>query len=115
MRVVTLGDGKQVPLGAYVEAWRRVRELEPSASLDRGLCSRDSTTAGDVLREFRNGMHDRINRHIPGFGIGRKWSWEWQTETRRAAHDLNNPRLRFYWLPDWLRPRFEHRIARHDD
>lgn len=68
-----------------------------------------------IVREFRDGLHEKISRRMAHYGVGRKWGQEWQTETLRAALNLNTPRLRFYWLPAWLRPRFEHRISHHDD
>jgi hypothetical protein len=55
-------------------------------------------------------MHDRINRHIPGFGIGRKWDQDWQRQTCHAANLLNMPRVIIDWLPPEYRTRFAHRL-----
>jgi hypothetical protein len=35
-------------------------------------------------------MHDRINRHIPGYGRGRKWDERYQTDLRRDAQHVND-------------------------
>lgn len=85
--------------------------MEPGASVSRSCGSRWPSTAREVLAEFRAGMHDRINRHLPGYGVGRKWESDWQRECIQAAGRLNTPRLCVGWLPMWLRPRFANRIA----
>jgi len=75
-RVVTLGSGKRLRLGQYVAGWKQLLKL-PSGSTVRGnLTSWDDaeeTSTATVLRQFRQGMHERINRHIPWFGQGREW------------------------------------------
>lgn len=84
-------------------------ELEPSTPVNPcpdGWHGR----ASDALQQFRAGMHDRINRHAPGFGAGRKWASGWQRETMQAAARLNTPRLIIDWLPDHLRGRFAYRM-----
>ena len=93
-----------------------MRRKEPS-STKRSPGIRETKT--EVLREFRNGFTDRINRRIDGFpstfrplpnpGI-RKISYQWQLETHRAAIQLNQPRLILHWLPPWLKKRFAHRL-----
>jgi len=41
--------------------------------------------AAAILRDLHAGMHDRINRHDPRFGRGRKWSTDYQINLRRCA------------------------------
>lgn len=108
-RYVTLGDGRHIGLGAYVAAWRSCKTLEPSTYVGRGI-SGHGDTAGEALRQLREGMDDRINRHDPTFGHGRKWSYQWQAETMRAASALNTPRLVVHWLPAWLKEKFSDRL-----
>ena len=111
-RYVTCGDGKKVPLGVYVSAWRVVRDAKPDLMFNRSLCERWPASAGEILAQYRAGMVDRINRHMPPwYGKGRKWGDSWQTETRRAARQLNTPRLAIHWLPIWLKDRFSHRLG----
>lgn len=96
-RAVTLGDGRRMPLGAYVSAWRAVLaapmdcRFKGSPSDPRGW--RGSYSRAELLQEFRAGLHDRINRHLPGFGHGRKWSPDWQRSTLHFAGAVNTPRL----------------------
>lgn len=96
-RAIILGDGRRVSLRAYVAAWKaaiaaddcqRFRGSPSDPGGWNGSYSRD-----DVLREFRAGMHDRINRHMPHFRRGRKWSYDWQAAALRLARDVNTPRL----------------------
>ncbi len=88
-RVVTLGDGRKVPLGKYVEAWQKAKSLPPETPV-RGTPSDPigGGTAADVLREMRAGMDDRINRKDPSYGKGRKWDDSWQNDARRLAETL---------------------------
>lgn len=111
-RYVTLGDGRKIGLGRYVAAWKACRELPPNTPIGRGI-SGWGQTAGEALEELRNGLIDRINRQVPGFGQGRKWSADWYFATWNASRQVNNPRLIVRWLPaDMMKvPRFAQRVA----
>ena len=97
-RYVTLGDGRKIGLGRYVAAWRDCLALSPETHIGRGIDGYGQS-AGEALRDLRAGMHDRINRHVPGFGRGRKWSADWQRAALHAAGAVNTPRLVVRWLP----------------
>ncbi len=112
MKTILLPSGRAVSLGEYVRSWRALREISPSASVRHW--SHFDTDARDILREIHKGIHARINRHIPGYGVGRNWNDDRFMEIRRAANDLNS-RIRIYWLPPSLKARFAHRLARYDD
>lgn len=112
-RFVTLGSGRRVTLGAYVRGWRAVKAASPETLYTDSLTGwrDDPTPAGRILAQFRYGMHDRINRHIPGYGVGRKWSPSWYWETWRFARDVNTPRLIVRWAPVEFRQRLAHRLT----
>lgn len=97
-RFITLGCGRTIGLGKYVAAWKQCLALEPKTWIGAGV-SGVGESAGEALAGLRKGLDDRINRNIPGYGKGRKWSYEWQGAVYRAAGDLNNPRLIVRWLP----------------
>ena len=108
-RYITLGDGRACGLGTYVKAWRAILTLPERQWLVR--CPDGyGGTASDALRQLRDGMHDRINRHIPGYGKGRKWDSDWQRTMTQSAHALNTPRLIIDWLPADLKARFAYRL-----
>ncbi len=109
-RAIRLPNGKWCGLAAYVQSWRTVRALPPEASV-RGFGDWPEPAA-DVLRELRYGLHDRINRHIPSFGVGRKWDHDWQREVGHTARAVNTPRLIVRWVPAHLQGRLAHRITR---
>jgi hypothetical protein len=114
-RYITLGGGRQVSLGVYVRAWRTVLAASPSASFAGSPCdARCPADRAQILREFRKGLHDRINRHLPWYRVGRKWDNDWQRATYQAAIAVNTPRLIISWLPHWLKGRFAHRLAGRD-
>lgn len=118
VRVIRLGSGRSVTLGAYVKAWRTVLAADPGATFRGSPCGWHGAyeTAGESLRQFRAGMVDRINRHLPGFGQGRKWDPEWQ----RAARDVSR-RMRDRIItrdrdcPSEIRPRIAHRLYGNDE
>ena len=107
-RYITVPIGRHIALGEYVKTWRLLKTLPPMEEV-KGW-SWWAVRADVILEGISYGVHDRINRLLPWFNKGRKWEWNYQTETRRAARALNTPRLIIHWLPSWLRPRFEHRI-----
>lgn len=110
-RYVTLGDGRRVPLSAYVAGWKVVRRCHPAMPFNRCLTERWASTAGQILQQYRDGMHDRINRHVPGYGRGRKWSPDWQGAAIHCAQAVNTPRLVVRWVPRDLKARLAHRIG----
>lgn len=112
MKTIKLPNGVSVSIASYVAVWKAIK-LAPSDLSVNGF-EFFPLPAEQVLREFGKGVSDRINRHIPAYGKGRKWSWIWQTETRRAADQLNHPRLIIHWLPSHLKPRFAHRLWQPD-
>lgn len=72
-------------------------------------------TAEEWLRWFRERLDAKISSHIVGFEVGRKWNLDYQAEIRRAARELNTPRLAIHWLPKDLKQRFAHRLRGHDE
>lgn len=108
-RVITLPNGRAVGLGAYVRAWRLLLTTRPDADI-RGF-TWHALPAADVLRELRYGLHDRINRHLPGYGRGRKWHHDWQRAASQCARAVNTPRLVVRWAPQDLRARLAHRLT----
>lgn len=107
IRVITLPSGNQCRLGAYVAAWRTLKTLPAETIIPRW--DWHSNDAGSVLRSLRAGIHDRINRHIPSYGVGRKWSSDWFWQAKRLSHEVNTPRLVVGWCPPEFRERFGHR------
>ncbi len=110
-RTVRLGSGRRVSLGDYVRAWRIALAAPANTWFRETPCSWAGGDRAQVLREFRKGLDDRINRHVPHYGKGRKWKEQWQIETLRAAREINHPRLAIHWLPAWLKPRYAHRLV----
>ena len=112
---VRIPSGRLVSLGAYVAGWRKVAALA-ATDPDARVHGWDyfAEDAWRVLRDLRDGMHDRINRHIAGYGIGRKWDADWQRAARHCANEVNHPRLIVRYVPPDLRARLAHRIHRED-
>lgn len=61
-RVVTLPNGKQVPLSAYIAAWRVVKRADPEEEF-RGW-EWYPVPARDILAGFRRGLDRRITEGI---------------------------------------------------
>jgi hypothetical protein len=114
-RCIVVAESRRVPLSAYVAAWRKARRGPPDAVFSQSLTGLCPATAAEILRQFSFGVHDRINRHIPGFGIGRKWDHDWQRGMIQGAIAVNTPRLIIDWLPPELATRFAYRLRRNRD
>lgn len=110
MKRITLPNGRQCTLAAYVRAWRTLKSMNPEG-ITAGF-GHFPETAGEVLEQLRAGVHDRINRHDRSFGVGRKWSSDWYRAALQCAHRVNTPRLivRTPEIPFDLRGRLSHRI-----
>lgn len=112
-RVIRLPNSRCCTIGTYVASWKKLLELSADAQV--GGFGHFPEPAAAVLRQLRRGMHDRINRHIPGYGRGRKWQHDWQVEAKRAAIAVNTPRLVVHWVPPDLRARLAHRLTTETD
>lgn len=116
IRYITLPNGRRALLAAYCYSWRQMKQAEPDKPI-RGF-DLFAMPAADILREIRRGVHDRINRHIPGYGVGRKWDDDWQRDALHTARRVNTPRLIVRETevhPVELRPRLAHRITAWED
>jgi hypothetical protein len=111
-RGFVLPNGRAVRPAVYVSAWRTLKGLPPG-ELVKGF-GYDPERADHVLREMRYGLHDRINRHLPGFGVGRKWHHNWQRAALQCASRVNTPRLVVRWVPADLKARLSHRLYQED-
>lgn len=111
-RAVKLGDGRRIGLGQYVRAWQTALAAPTGTMFAGSPCEpRIPADRETVLREFRAGLADRINRHIPGHGRGRKWDCDWQRAALQFAHAVNTPRLIVRWAPPDFRDRFAYRLT----
>lgn len=119
-RVVTLPNGRVVGLGGYVAAWRNLKDMD--ARNLGNLCLvgfyHEPETAAYILRKLREGMHDRINRHLPWWEKGRKWKVDeqhWYAHDAQRLRDIRN-RIRVYQFhTDSCRKRFSHLLAKYGD
>lgn len=59
------GPDKWLTVGQYVSVIKKVKSLPLDTRYPQTLCSWASGTGEDILREFRQGIHDRINRNTP--------------------------------------------------
>lgn len=109
MNSCTVQGSRRVSLASYLSVVRAAK-LHPLTQFRTSLRSWAPSSGEQIVREFRDALHEKISRGMPGYGVGRKWSEDWQTETRRAAWGLNQPRVVIHWLPPWLRDRFGHRM-----
>lgn len=104
-------SGRSIPVGQYAAAWKKLLTVDPSTRVPKW--DHFDTSAGDVLREIRNGMHDRINRKDPRYPKGRKASYEYSTALLRLRQYVGN-RIRIYYvdpiLGDRVRASLAHRI-----
>ena len=115
-RVIVLPNGKTVSLSAYAKAWQAVSHA-PSDKCFGGFGDVPQA-AREILKAMRAGLADRINRHIPGFGRGRKWSDEYFIKAYRDSRRLRGiaRRIRVYQFETTdARARFSHLLSSHTD
>lgn len=63
-RYVTLGDGRQLTLGSYVAVVKAAKS-SPASTFPRSLCDWWPANGAEIVRQFREGMHERVSRAIP--------------------------------------------------
>jgi hypothetical protein len=108
-------SGLSIDVRAFLRAWQTLRSI-PDKDL-RGMTLRNFTERGrgasyvTVKRWMSDQLHARINRHIPAYGCGRKWSDRWQSECTRAARCANNSSQPLARVPKDFAGRLAHRGA----
>ena len=71
-RYITLeATGKKIPLGLYVRGIKKAK-ANPDAEFPYGLTCWWPCTGREILRQFVEGVQDRINSKVPH--IDRGWS-----------------------------------------
>jgi hypothetical protein len=63
------GPDKWLTIGQYVSIIRRVKEKPLETVYPQTFTRWFSGTGADMMREFRDGIMDRINRGIPYYGV----------------------------------------------
>lgn len=63
-RYITLANGKKVSLGSYVNGVKKAK-ANPEAQFDCGLTTWWPCTGAEIVAQFREGMHERINARVP--------------------------------------------------
>ena len=114
--IITLPNGNLVSAGRYAKAWSVLTRC-PADAVVPGW-DHFPTDAASVLRGMREGLHARINRHLPAFGQGRKWQPEYQAGLLRDARRVQDMarRIRVYQFETAeVEKRFGHLLARHGD
>ena len=112
MRCIVLGTGQRVTLGEYARAWRACLEAPATATFRSCLRDRWPAPRDVVLGQFREGLEERISRHLPWWEQGRNWSSDYEREMRHLADRVNGRRVvRLRDVPRRLRARLRHRIS----
>ena len=88
IQVIVLPNGRKCRLGTYARAWKALLAAAPN-SMWPGF-DYFPETAAHILGKMRYGLHDRINRHIPNYGLGRKWDHDYQTHLWRDSRRLRD-------------------------
>lgn len=117
LRVVRLPNGRPCRLSTYAGAWQKLKTLPPSTQVAGFQPFPEG--AAEVLASIRRGLDDRINRHVPWFGRGRKWQSDYQVAMQRDARRVQQiltQRIRVYGFESKeATSRFRHLLARTDD
>jgi len=114
--VIVLPNGKECSVGVYARAWKALKALPPE-TCSKGF-GHHPERVDYILREMRYALHARINRHIPSFGVGRKWTYDYQLHLLRDSRRLRDiaNRIRVYQFESAeVCARFSHLLANHDD
>jgi hypothetical protein len=69
--VLVVANDKVVSLGQYVRAIKQAK-AHPTARFDQGLSCWWPCTGEDIMKQFMDGVHERINDGIPYIDRGRK-------------------------------------------
>jgi hypothetical protein len=101
---------RKIGLRQYVQAVK-LAKAHKTERFSTGLTCWWPCTGEDVVNQFRTGMHDRINRHLPHFGKGRKWKSIYQTELSRDCRRIRERVNDRVILRQIMTPELKHRFG----
>lgn len=102
---IRIPSGRSVPVGQYATAWKKLLTIEPTARVPKW--DHFDTDAGEVLREMRAGMMDRINKKDPRYPKGKKAGADYERALAQFTMYVRNPRV----IIDWIDPMLGSRVA----
>lgn len=113
--VIRLGHGARVPVPVYLAALRTAK-ANPDQTFARGLRNWWPATGAEIIREYREDMHDRINARGGLFRYGRVHMPRVHPSTWAQARDARVPleRDRLQSMNRHQRRRFAHRARTED-
>lgn len=110
---ITLPNNRRVSVGTYANAWKTLKSLSPDALMP-GFDYLPER-ADVILRKMREGLHDRINKHLPPAEYERIRDNERFYSARRLATVVNSRLIiresTVRHLPRKLVKRVAHRIT----
>lgn len=113
---IVLPNGRRCGVGRYARAWVALLAMAPE-SLCPGF-DHFPEPAREILAAMHGGLADRINRHLPWYGRGRKWKSDYQIalwRDSRAVRDRVERRVRVYQFETIeARSRFSHLLAERE-
>ena len=115
VHTIRLPNGKSCSVAKYVAAWKELKAMHPTEQVyGFGWFPQQG---GEVLKAMRDGLTDRINRHDPSFGKGRKWKEDWQRGADRIASNINGRRIVTYrnHCPKELQAKLAHRLYEYGE
>lgn len=110
-KTIILGNGHRITVASYVKVWRMLKKEPLGRLCKHSLTGWGVVTVEEFLAQYSAVKDARINRHIPGYGKGRKWQDQWQADARQTANLVNSKGLRVSWIPPDLRARLANRTA----
>ncbi len=102
---IRIPSGRSIPVRNYVAAWKELLKMDPTKRVPKW--DHFDTDAGDVLREMRAAIHDRINRKDPRYPTGRKADYDFHKALTQFHMYVVNPRV----IIDWIDPILGKRVA----
>jgi len=101
--------GKKITISAYIH-WIQLAKANRSSRFAKTLTSEFGGTGEEILREFRKGVHDRINRHLPergarDFESSEVWRFRMLLNSRSILRKSDIPSCLQRYLS-----KFEHRL-----
>ena len=63
---IVINNGKRISITTYVNAWKIIRSNPLDTMYKEGLTTWWAVNGHDLIRQYREGIHDRINQRAMG-------------------------------------------------
>jgi hypothetical protein len=87
IRIIRKPNGQACSISEYVRSWKQLIIMPQTAEVANWNWY--PVTAAEIINDIRQGVHERINRHLPWFNVQNRYNPDNKPHSRRIHERIN--------------------------